>query len=328
MAAAMEGPLIPTNSFSAPTSAPSAPATSKPRLALAARTSNLATSKKVADIQFELNAPRISAEMGTRLLVSYVELLLYLKGQVPFPPSQLRRMVAGGRKGSPHQNKLLKSLSTLSADLPSTLSSYGSSNIVTVAIVFGLGREKCFIQLSGTEFEQLKDARETTELTTEPLKKENRHDVEISSNENLKYNTVPSKRRSPRPPLQELSSVDSLSSQISSISLRPSADEAMIRQAERALSQAMACSEVEFKGDLVPMGAQVFLRAPRRFKHRSWAVRPEAARMLDAPYKALNESELPPIESVRVRAKDTPIMVEEAEEMIWWGWDGRLAGYA
>ncbi|CAE6457176.1 hypothetical protein ACGC1H_004147 [Rhizoctonia solani] len=326
MAGALEGPLIPTNSFSTPTSTPSVVAPSKPRLPLSAQTTNSAVANEVADIRLGLNAPRISAEMGTRLLVSYVELLLYLKGQVPFPPSQLRRMVANGRKGSSHQTKLLKALSALSADLPSTLLSCGSSSTVTIAIVFGLGREKCFIQLSGTEFEQVKDVEETTESTKEPLKKENIHD--LASNENLKCNTTPAKRRSPRPPLQEISSVDTLSSQLSSVSLRPSADEAMIRQAERALSQAMACSEVEFKGNLAPMGAQVFLRASRRFKHGSWAVRPEAARMLDAPYKALNESEVPPVESVRIHAKDAPGTVEETEEMIWWGWDGRLAGYA
>ena len=90
----------------------------------------------------------------------------------------------------------------------------------------------------------------------------------------------------------------------------------------------MACSEVEFKSDLQPMGAQIFLRAPRQFKHGSWTVRPDAARMLDTPYKALNESDAPQVESVRVRAKDTAITVDETEEMIWWGWDGRLAGYA
>ncbi|CAE7117119.1 unnamed protein product [Rhizoctonia solani] len=318
MTGAIEGPLIPTNSFPAPTSTPGGNSSFKPRLPLAAR----AIANGVVDIRLELDVARISGEMGSRLLVSYVELLLYLKGQVPFPPSQLRRMAAGGRKGSPHQTKLLKSLSALSTDLPSTLSSCGAST-VTVAIVFGLGREKCFIQLSGTEFEQLK-SEETTVPIDEPSK-ENRQ--QISSNENLKFNTTPTRRRSPRPPLQEISSVDSLSSQLSSISLRPNPEEAAIRQAERALAQAMACSEVEFKGDLAPMGAQVFLRAPRRFKHGSWAVRPEAARMLDAPFKSLAESGVAPVESVRVRAKDAPAE-EETEEMIWWGWDGRLAGYA
>ncbi|KAH7333760.1 hypothetical protein B0J17DRAFT_721649 [Rhizoctonia solani] len=328
MAGAVEGPITPTNSFSTPTSTSGAVFSSKSRQPLSARATNPTKPQDVVDIRLELNAPRISAEMGTRLLMSYVELLLYLKGQVPFPPSQLRRMVAGGRKGSPHQTKLLRSLSALSMDLPSTLSACGSSSIVTVAVVFGLGREKCFIQLSGTELEQLKDATEKTESANEPLKQENLREIQLSSNENLKYHTVPSRRRSPRPPLQELSTVDSISSQLSAASLVPNADEAMILQVERALSQAMACSEVEFKGDLHPMGAQIFLRAPRQFKHGSWAVRPEAARMLDAPYKALIESDVPPVESVRVRAKDTPVTVDETEEMIWWGWDGRLAGYA
>ncbi|CUA70728.1 hypothetical protein RSOLAG22IIIB_09055 [Rhizoctonia solani] len=328
MTGALEGPLIPTNSFSNSPSTPPAAAPSQSRFPLSPQSTNSALSNEVVDIQLELGAHRISAEMGTRLLMSYVELLLYLKGQVPFPPSQLRRMAAGGRKGSPHQNKLLKALSALSADLPSTLSSCGSSSAITVAIVFGLGREKCFIQLSGTEFEPSKDAEEVAEPTSQSPKKENVKALETVSNENLKFNTVPSKRRSPRPPLQEISSVDTLSTQLSSVSLRPSADEAMIRQAERALSQAMACSDVDFNDGLAPMGAQVFLRAPRRFKHASWAVRPEAARMLDAPFKALTESDVVLIESVRVRAKDAPVVVEETEEMIWWGWDGRLAGYA
>ncbi|CAE6368020.1 unnamed protein product [Rhizoctonia solani] len=329
MTGAVEGPFAPTNSFLVPTPTAGVASSSRPRSPLSSRPTHPATSNALVDLRLELNVSQISIEMGSRLLVSYVELLLYLKGQVPFPPSQLRRMVAGGRKGSPHQNKLLKSLNTLSQDLPSTLSSYGSSTTITIAIVFGLGREKCFIQLSGTEFEQIKADEDTMEPLSEPSKQENRLDSEILPNENLKYNTVPARRRaSPRLPLQELSSVDSISFQLSSVSLRPNADEAMIRQAERALSQAMACSEVEFKGDLHPMGAQIFIRAPRRFKHESWAVRPEAARMLDIPFKALNESDVPLVETVRVCAKDAPTTVDETEEMIWWGWDGRLAGYA
>ncbi|CEL58584.1 hypothetical protein RSOLAG1IB_08660 [Rhizoctonia solani AG-1 IB] len=326
MSGAVEGPFAPTNSFLAP--APTSGMTSS-RPPLSSRPVKPATSSEVVDLRLELNTPRISGEMGSRLLVSYIELLLYLKGQVPFPPSQLRRMVAGGRKGNPHQNKLLKSLSTLSEDLPSTLSSYGPSTTITIAVVFGLGREKCFLQLSGTELEQITVDGDATELEDQPPKQENRHDMASSSNENLKFNTVPVRRRgSPRLPLQELSPVETLSSQLSSVSLRPSVDEAMIRQAERALSQIMACSEIEFKGDLQPMGAQIFMRAPRRFKHESWAVRPEAARMLDAPFKALNELDVPIVETVRVCAKDAPTTVDEVEEMIWWGWDGRLAGYA
>ncbi|KAF8707451.1 hypothetical protein RHS03_03440, partial [Rhizoctonia solani] len=330
MAGAVEGPFVPTNSLLAPTPTSGVASSSRTgRSPLSAKPAPPATSNAVADLRLELGVSQITCEMGSRLLVSYVELLLYLKGQVPFPPSQLRRMVAGGRKGSLHQNKLLKSLSALSEDLPSTLSACGSSRTVTFAIVFGLGREKCLIQLSGAEFGQVKADEDDTELTKEPLEQENQNDITTPSNENIKFNTVPAKRRVPgRPPLQELTSTDSLSSQLSSISLRPSVDETMIRQAERALSQVMACSEVEFKSDLHPVGAQIFVRASRSFKHPSWAVRPEAARMLDAPLKALNESDTPLVETVRVLAKDASVVVDEAEEMIWWGWDGRLAGYA
>jgi hypothetical protein len=212
--------------------------------------------------------------------------------------------------------------------LPSTLASLDTQKTVTLAIVFGLGREKCLIQLSGTSLEQTNKPDIEDEDRT--LKQERHPSHDSLSNENLKSNTVPPKRRlSPRPPLQELSPVDTLSCQLASFSLKPTAEEAMIRQSERALSQAMACSEIEFSSNLNPMGAQIYLRAPRRFKHGSWGVRPEAARMLDEPYKALACGEAPPVECVRIRAKDAAVDDEdENEEMIWWGWDGRLAGYA
>ncbi|CAE6445480.1 unnamed protein product [Rhizoctonia solani] len=313
MSGAVEGPFAPTNSFLAPAPT-SGMASSRPPLS--SRPVKPATSSEVVDLRLELNTPRISVEMGSRLLVSYIELLLYLKGQVPFPPSQLRRMVAGGRKGSPHQNKATPQVFK---------HAIGGPPLNTIVVrTFNHHNHCC-----RTELEQITVDGDATELEDQPPEQENRHDMASSSNENLKFNTVPVRRRgSPRLPLQELSPVETLSSQLSSVSLRPSVDEAMIRQAERALSQIMACSEIEFKGDLQPMGAQIFMRAPRRFKHESWAVRPEAARMLDAPFKALNELDVPIVETVRVCAKDAPTTVDEVEEMIWWGWDGRLAGYA
>lgn len=205
---------------------------------------------------------------------------------------------------------------------------------MTLAIIFGLGRAKCFVQLSGTDFTEHvytegKNANE--ELLIDETADTN-HALSPAAlfDENSDTKSTPLKSRpSPRQPLQEITPLDSLASQLASCSLKPSVEEATIRQAERMLSQAMACSDVEFSGNLSPMGAQVYLRAPRSFKHGSWGVRNDVGRMLDGPYDALVSEQGSLVECVRIRARG-PVVSEEddAEEMIWWGWDGRLAGYA
>ncbi|KAB5588021.1 hypothetical protein CTheo_8538 [Ceratobasidium theobromae] len=320
MAGPVEGPLPPTSSLA---SLISEPTSSVSRASILAPKIPKSITPNVADVLMELNSARIPSPMGARLVVAFVELLLYLKGQVPFPPSQLRKMAATGRRGSSHQSKLLKSLNNLTNDMPSTFLSLRTQETVTLAIVFGLGREKCFVQLLGTELAPTKQIEAETTVPGYPLKPCR----EITSDENLKFNTVPVRRRpSPRPPLQELPTVDTLSSQLASVSLQVSPDETLIRQSERALSQAMACSEVEFNSNLHPMAAQVYLRAPRGFRHQSWSVRPQAARMLDEQFNALVSGESLTVECVRIRAKDAVDLDET--EMIWWGWDGKLAGYA
>lgn len=203
-----------------------------------------------------------------------------------------------------------------------------------MAIVFGLGRAKCFVQLSGTDLSDpiyVEDKKLNEEQPTEELAATNGSPPSTGLfDENSDAKSTPLKSRpSPRQPLQEITPLDSLTSQLASCSLRPSAEEATIRQAERMLSQAMACSDVEFSGNLSPMGAQVYLLAPRTFKHGSWGVRYDAGRMLDGPYEAFSSGQESLVECVRIRAQ-CPVVVEkdDAEELIWWGWDGRLAGYA
>jgi hypothetical protein len=232
-------------------------------------------------------------------------------------------------------SQLLKSLHTLTESLPSTLETLGTQKTVTLAIVFGLGRAKCFIQLSGADFaedhleaEQTQSAeRPTDEIPPSPR-------GVLSSDENVDSAT-PIRRLSSRPPLQEITpsptptALDTLTSQLASCSLKPSPSEASMRKAERALAQSMSCSDVEFSGNLSPMGAQVYLKAPRGFRHASWAVRQDAGRTLDGPYEALCSERGSVVECVRVRAKGAVDPTQgEDEEMIWWGWEGRLAGYA
>ncbi|KAF8596607.1 hypothetical protein BDV93DRAFT_548284 [Ceratobasidium sp. AG-I] len=324
--------LAPTTSSGASLS--SSPTTRKSSTHPAAKSPVPSDPEPVADVNLELKVDRISSTMGARLVVAFVELAMYLKGQVPLPASQLRRMVAGGRKGSPYQNKFLKSAHALADDLPSTLVTLGSQRSVTLAIVFGLGRAKCFIQLSGADFTQhthVEGKRTSEELPIEETADMDRPSASSTLfDENSDVKSSPLKcRPSLRQPLREITPLDSLTSQLASFSLKPSVEEGTIRQAERMLSQAMACSDVEFSGNLSPMGAQVFLRAPRTFKHGSWGVRNDAGRMLDGPYDALVSGQGSLVECVRIRAH-CPVVSEadDAEEMIWWGWDGRLAGYA
>jgi len=243
-------------------------------------------------------------------------------------------MASSGRKASSQQTKFLKSLHALTEDLPSTLETLGTQQTVTLAIVFGLGRAKCFIQLSGADFDECLQDEEQTE-TIEGLKDTTTPSSRpvLSSNENAD-SPAPKRRLSSRLPLQEITpaptppDLDTLTSQLASCSLKPSPSEASLRKVERALAQAMSCSDVEFSGNLTPMGAQVFLKAPRGFKHTSWAVRQDAGRTLDGPYEALSSESGSMVECVRVRAKGIETAQGEAEEMIWWGWEGRLAGYA
>ncbi|QRW13822.1 hypothetical protein RhiLY_12821 [Ceratobasidium sp. AG-Ba] len=291
-----------------------------------------------SSVFFEADVDRISSDMGARLVVAFVELVMYLKGQVPFPPSTLRMMAAHGRQTSSHQAKLLKSLHSLSEDLPSTLETLDAQQSVTLALVFGLGRTKCFVQLSGADFAKSSGQDESSsnaEQLPSPPQSPNQ-----SRNENPESSTQQPKRRlSSRTPLQEitpassLTSVDDLSSHMSSVSLKTSVSpEAMIRKAERELAREIATSALADGANLSPAGGQIYMRAPRGFRHPRWVVRQDAAKMLDVPCQAVMSGSslegFAGVECVRIRSREAVESREEDEEMIWWGWEGRLAGYA
>ncbi|KAG8780027.1 hypothetical protein FRC12_023555 [Ceratobasidium sp. 428] len=342
MAGAVQGPLPPNTSILASASSSghdlnsshALPGThSSPALKSASEKDSALT-----DVSLELAVDRISSALGTRLVVGFVELILYLKGQVPFPPSTLRMMAANGRKGNSQQARLLKSLHALAEDLPSTLETLGSQQTTTLALVFGFGRAKCFVQLAGADFAIQDQQNGPIDVTSQlangdPLSSH----TPQASNENADLNTaVPKRRLSSRSPLREItpsppptaSDLDSLVSQLASTSLKPTPFEATTRKAERALAQAIACSDISLGENLNPMGAQIYLRAPRSFKHPKWVVRQDAARILDAPYESMTSGgEQNLAECVRIRANGFTASSEE-EEMIWWGWEGRLAGYA
>ncbi|KAG8693048.1 hypothetical protein FRC08_009348 [Ceratobasidium sp. 394] len=346
MSGSVHGPLPPSAPLPVPTSSgglvsSSSHAPRKPLASLSSKPVSEKASSPVADISLDLDVNRISSGLGARLVVGFVELVMYLKGQVPFPPSTLRIIESSGRKGSPQQTKLLKSLYALAEDLPSTLETLGSQQVVTLAVVFGLGRAKCFVHLSGTDFAEMGQQYEKTDgadQTVDQILASSRPPQ--PSNENLDASTrVPERVLSSRLPLQEITpplppstnDLDSLTSQLASVSLKPNPPEAAIRRAERALAQAVACSDVALSGNLNPMGAQIYMRASRGFKHPKWVVRQDAARMLDGPYEAMiSGGGQNSAECVRVRANGfvEPAVSGSDEEMIWWGWEGRLAGYA
>ncbi|KAG9081040.1 hypothetical protein FRC06_005886 [Ceratobasidium sp. 370] len=143
MSGSVHGPLPPSAPLPVSASSPGLASSSHaPRKALAPLAPQPVGKEPspVADISLDLDVARISSGLGARLVVGFVELVMYLKGQVPFPPSTLRMMASSGRKGSPQQTKLFKSLHALTEDLPSTLETLGSQRTVTFAIVFGLGR--------------------------------------------------------------------------------------------------------------------------------------------------------------------------------------------
>ncbi|KAG8742083.1 hypothetical protein FRC10_002019 [Ceratobasidium sp. 414] len=336
MSGSVHGPLPLSARLPVPASSPGLASTPShaPRKPLGPLSSKPVSEKEpspVADISLGLDVDRISLDLGARLVVGFVELVMYLKGQVPFPPSTLRIMASSGRKGSPQQTKLLKSLHAFTEDLPSTLETLGSQQTATLAVVFGLGRAKCFVHLSGTDFanlgqqdEQVDSVAQVVGQTVAPSYPPQ------SSNENPGSSTLTLKRRlSSRAPLQEITpppspttdDLDSLTSQLASVSLKPAPSEAAMRKAERTLAQAVACSDVALSGNLSPMA----------FKHPKWVVRQDAARMLDAPYEAMVSGGKGNLaECVRVRANGFAEAVVSGGDdgMIWWGWEGRLAGYA
>ncbi|KAG8694853.1 hypothetical protein FRC09_009561 [Ceratobasidium sp. 395] len=342
MAGVVQGPLPPNTSLLASGSSPSHDPNSShmPQSARSSPALKPAADKDsaVTDISLELAVDRISSALGTRLVVGFVELVLYLKGQVPFPPSTLRMMASSGRKGSSQQTRLLKSLHALAEDLPLTLETLGSQQTTTLALVFGFGRAKCFVQLAGADFTKLDQQNGSIDVTNQLVDEDTLSSYTPQpSNENADLNTpVPKRALSSRSPLREItpspppttSDLDSLVAQLASTSLKPTPLEATMRKAEHALAQAIACSDISLGENLNPMGAQIYLRAPRSFKHPKWVVRQDAARILDAPYEAMilgGGQNL--AECVRIRANGF-IASGEEEEMIWWGWEGRLAGYA
>ncbi|ELU38684.1 hypothetical protein AG1IA_07286 [Rhizoctonia solani AG-1 IA] len=81
MAGAVEGPFAPTNSLLAPTP-----------------TSGVASSSRTGRSPLSAKPAPPATSNAVRTLTGF--------GDFCSPPSQLRRMVAGGRKGSPHQNKV------------------------------------------------------------------------------------------------------------------------------------------------------------------------------------------------------------------------------
>jgi hypothetical protein len=83
MTGSVEGPLAPATSL--PVLTPvhdAASSASRSSPLLSTKVSN-STVSSFADVQLEINASQIHSPMGARLVVAFVELLLYLKGQVP-----------------------------------------------------------------------------------------------------------------------------------------------------------------------------------------------------------------------------------------------------
>ncbi|KAG9109877.1 hypothetical protein FRC07_008247, partial [Ceratobasidium sp. 392] len=269
MLGAIEGPLPPSTSLLAPSASsglvPSSSHTLRNSRTLPSANSSSEKESSTADVSLELDVDRISSVLGARLVVGFVELVMYLKGQ------------------------LLKSLHALNEDLPSTFETLESQQTVTLALVFGLGRAKSFVRLSGTDFAKpaLQDA-----LTDTPDEDTLSSRTPRLSDENADSETqTPKRRLSSRSPLQDITpsastttnEIDILASKLASTSLKPLSSEAGMRKTERALAQAIACSDIALGENLGPMGAQIYMRAPRSFRHPKWVVRPDAARTLDAP---------------------------------------------
>ncbi|KAI6149862.1 hypothetical protein BKA82DRAFT_135444 [Pisolithus tinctorius] len=142
-------------------------------------------------------------------------------------------------------------------------------------------------------------------------------------------------------------------------------DDTLLRTAERLLSftLAKACAEdVQGQGiaaELPPTNIHILIRAPRRFTHPAWIPRQSFSPALDDFLDTFldisadsKEPKTPPtttgttagkqrdrkgnvrVEGIWARARqsgtdreDADVDVDEQDELIWWGWDGKLTGF-
>ncbi|KIK77877.1 hypothetical protein PAXRUDRAFT_834820 [Paxillus rubicundulus Ve08.2h10] len=133
-------------------------------------------------------------------------------------------------------------------------------------------------------------------------------------------------------------------------------EEDTLRAAERLLSRtlASACAEDDGQGmasEMAPTQIHVLLRAPRRFVHPSWTPRQNLCASLDSYIaeflEGSGETQNSGAESLTKRKKPTKVEgvwiktngngaepkdlgdeLAEEDELIWWSWDGKLAGFA
>lgn len=136
-------------------------------------------------------------------------------------------------------------------------------------------------------------------------------------------------------------------------------EQAALRAAERLLSRTLASACAEEGGgmscELAPTQTHVLLRAPRRFAHPAWLPRQNMTRALEGVLQAFMEdagaTRAPPKEKGRARARGVRTEgvwigcagpeagelewtsggddeEDEEDEMIWWVWDGKIAGFS
>ncbi|KIJ13897.1 hypothetical protein PAXINDRAFT_116598 [Paxillus involutus ATCC 200175] len=168
----------------------------------------------------------------------------------------------------------------------------------------------------------------------------------------------PPPSRSPSPALSSGSSPSTSPSTAPPPACQPPShrveEEDTLRAAERLLSRtlASACAEDNGQGmasEMAPTQIHILLRAPRRFVHPAWTPRQNLCASLDSYLAEFLEDsgETSGNESLTKRKKPTKVegvwiksngdgaepkdvgdeLVEE-DELIWWSWDGKLAGFA
>ncbi|CAK5276270.1 unnamed protein product [Mycena citricolor] len=161
--------------------------------------------------------------------------------------------------------------------------------------------------------------------------------------------TPPPDSRSPSPSLQ--SSPPPSQPAPAPIPTLQESTQQVLRSANRQLSHTLATAEHSMSCELAPTQIHILLRAPRRFKHPAWVPRQTTSAGLDATLREFREEAGDVVAATsRTRAgksrgakpeglwltcrnpgvdfaepaEGTP----EEDEMIWWSWDGKLAGFA
>ncbi|EJD42426.1 hypothetical protein AURDEDRAFT_186026 [Auricularia subglabra TFB-10046 SS5] len=301
-----------------------------------------------------IDGAAISATMAARLTLCTLGHVLFLKDQIPYPVGQLTKLAAridSSMAPSKSTKKLIELLDVydllvchlhttfdaLSRALAKNTTHYPPPSqdasddaypcarahlILAVGQTIATSRSRVIVELDGFEVKAYG-------CNDGPITSDDEASDEEPGSDDFYYEDE-------LPPLGEDQDVDDSSDEEDNDEDEDDTNaqvaaqqEAALVQAERLLSRTITGADA-FCAEMAPTNTHVLLRAPRCFAHPEWVAQPRFQRVLDTHLAQRKEG-------VRVRCKarnaaapaDSEAEVDDEEhEMIWWMWNGKLAGFA